>query len=185
MPLPSASSKSGTRPRPSSEVGRPAERRWLWGPRSGLGLLIALAVLVADQSSKWWLLEVYRIAERGRTAVLPFVDLVFVKNLGISYGLGAGLLSQTLLAAAALAAALALCLWLARPVTGRLMAASIGLIIGGAVGNAIDRLWLGGVADFVLLHAYGWSWYVFNVADAAIVAGVAGLLYELLGGESQ
>ena len=53
------------------------------------------------------------------------------------------------------------------------------------VGNAIDRLWLGGVADFVLLHAYGWSWYVFNVADAAIVAGVAGLLYELLGGESQ
>jgi signal peptidase II len=54
----------------------------------------------------------------------------------------------------------------------------VGLIIGGAIGNAIDRLWLGCVADFYLLHAYGYSWYVFNIADAAIVAGVVGLLYD-------
>lgn len=58
------------------------------------------------------------------------------------------------------------------------MAVSLGLIIGGAVGNGIDRVLLGGVADFFLLHAFGYSWYVFNIADVAIVAGVAGLLYD-------
>jgi signal peptidase II len=137
-----------------------------------------------DQLSKWWMLDILRIEEKKRVAVLPFLDLVFVKNLGISYGLGAGTLSQATLAAAAFLASLALCVWLARGATNPVMTVSIGLIIGGAVGNAIDRLYLGGVADFVLLHAFGWSWYVFNIADAAIVAGVAGLLYDLLRSES-
>ena len=71
--------------------------------------------------------------------------------------------------------------WLARGVTERLVAASLGLIMGGAAGNAIDRLVLGGVADFFSLHAFGFYWYVFNVADAAIVAGVLGLLYNSFG----
>ena len=70
--------------------------------------------------------------------------------------------------------------WLARGAMNGLTAVSIGLLIGGAVGNAIDRLHLGGVADFFLLHAYGYSWYVFNIADTAIVAGVIGLLYDSL-----
>ena len=61
-----------------------------------------------------------------------------------------------------------------------LTATSVGLLIGGAIGNAIDRLHLGGVADFFLLHAFGYSWYVFNIADVAIVAGVAGLLFDAL-----
>ena len=65
------------------------------------------------------------------------------------------------------------------------MAVSLALIIGGAIGNAIDRLRIGGVADFFSLHAYGYYWYVFNIADVAIVAGVAGLLYESFLGESQ
>lgn len=64
------------------------------------------------------------------------------------------------------------------------MAISLGLIIGGAIGNAIDRLRLGGVADFFSFHAYGFHWYVFNIADVAIVAGVLGLLYESFRGES-
>lgn len=155
-----------------------AKPGWLWGPFSRLGLSIALATLVIDQAHKWWMLTVYRIAEKGRVAVLPFLDLVYVKNLGISYGLGAGIIGQGVLAAFALAAALGLSVWLARGAGNRLMAVSIGLLLGGAVGNAIDRLHLGGVADFFLLHAYGYSWYVFNIADAAIVAGVAGLLYD-------
>jgi len=62
----------------------------------------------------------------------------------------------------------------------RLLALSLGLIAGGAIGNAIDRAIYGAVADFISLHAYGFYWYVFNVADAAIVAGVAGLLYDTL-----
>ena len=166
-------------------MGNEAKRGWIWGPRSLLGLQGAAVTCLADQLSKWWMLDVYRIQEKGRVPVLPFVDLVFVKNLGISYGLGAGALSQATLAAGAFLAAIALGVWLARGANNTVATFSIGLIIGGAIGNAIDRLYLGGVADFVLLHAYGWSWYVFNVADAAIVAGVAGLLYDLVRSESQ
>jgi signal peptidase II len=99
-------------------------------------------------------------------------------GLWISYGIGAGTLGQTALAVFALLAALVLSVWLARGANNRLMAGSLGMIIGGAIGNAIDRLHLGGVADFFLLHAFGYSWYVFNIADVAIVAGVIGLLYE-------
>ena len=67
-----------------------------------------------------------------------------------------------------------------RRITSPLAAASIGLIIGGAVGNAIDRIAYGAVADFFSLHAFGFEWYVFNIADTAIVAGVLGLLYDSL-----
>ena len=69
-------------------------------------------------------------------------------------------------------------IWLARSGTGRLMAVSLGLIIGGAVANGIDRVVLGGVADFFSLHIGSFYWYIFNLADVAIVAGVAGLLYD-------
>jgi len=89
-----------------------------------------------------------------------------------------------LLALKAIAAVL-LWIWLARA-SSRLTAVALGLIIGGAVGNAIDRAAYGAVADFVLLHvtteSFNFKWYVFNLADAAIVAGVAGLLYETLAG---
>ena len=154
---------------------------WLWGRWSRLGMSVALAVLILDQAHKWWMLAVYRIAEKGRVAIAPFLDLVFVKNLGVSYGVGAGQLGQPALAAFAVLASGAMAVWLARSATGWLMAASLGAIIGGAVGNAIDRLLLGGVADFFSLHAFGYYWYVFNVADVAIVAGVVGLLYDSFG----
>jgi signal peptidase II len=151
---------------------------WLWGPWSRLGLAVAAATLVIDQAHKWWMMIVYRIEDKGRVTVTPFLDLVFVKNLGISYGIGAGALGQAALAVFAILAVLALTVWLARGANNRLIAGSLGLIIGGAIGNAIDRLHLGGVADFFLLHAFGYSWYVFNIADVAIVAGVVGLLYD-------
>lgn len=128
------------------------------------------------------MIEIYRIAEKDRVAVTPFLDLVFVINKGVSYGLfyqgDQG--GQNLLAAFAFLAVLALTVWLARGAANSLMAISIGFIIGGAISNAIDRLHLGGVADFISLHAFGFYWYVFNVADIAIVAGVVGLLYESL-----
>jgi signal peptidase II len=76
-------------------------------------------------------------------------------------------------------ASLALTVWLAR-LESRLTAIAIGLIIGGAIGNAIDRILYGAVADFFSFHAFGYQWYVFNVADTAIVAGVVGLLYDSL-----
>ena len=157
-----------------------APRGWLWGPYSRLGLVVALAAIVLDQANKWWMLDVYGIAERGRVAVTPFLDLVYVKNIGISYSLfdQASYEGQLMLAGFGVLATLALWVWLSRGGTNRLMAVSLGLIMGGAIGNAIDRVRLGGVADFFSLHAFGYYWYVFNIADVAIVAGVAGLLYD-------
>jgi signal peptidase II len=136
--------------------------------------------MAVDQAHKAWMLLVYRIQDLGRVTVTPFLDLVFVKNTGVSYGLFTqdSREGQWLLAGFAVIAVLAMAVWLARGVTDRLVAVSLGLIMGGAAGNAIDRVLLGGVADFFSLHAFGFYWYVFNIADVAIVAGVAGLLYD-------
>jgi signal peptidase II len=157
-------------------------RSWIWGPYSRLGLIVFLITVGLDQAHKWWMLEVYQIAERGRVTVTPFLDLVFVKNIGISYSMfdQESFAGQIMLALFGVVATLALWVWLARGATGRLLAVSLGLIMGGAIGNAIDRVTIGGVADFFSLHAFGYYWYVFNIADVAIVAGVIGLLYDSL-----
>jgi signal peptidase II len=132
------------------------------------------------------MLDIYGIEAKGRVEVTPFLDLVFVKNIGVSYSLfnQESTEGQYLLVAFAIVASTGLWFWLNWVKGSRLMAISLGLIIGGALGNAIDRLRIGGVADFFSLHAYGFHWYVFNIADVAIVAGVIGLLYESFRGES-
>jgi signal peptidase II len=159
----------------------------LWGPLTRFGLLVALMAAVIDQAVKLWLLFVVDLGGRGIVSIAPFLDLVLTWNTGISYGLfrQEGPLGQwALLALKAIAVAL-LWIWLSRAVS-RLTALSLGLIIGGAVGNAIDRFAYGAVADFVLFHvstaSFSFKWYVFNLADVAIVAGVIGLLYETLAG---
>src|SRR5262245_28806241 len=177
MRRPCASSTRVESRRPSSAM----LKSWFWGPLSPLGLGVALVTLIADQAQKAWMLYVYDIGSKGTVVVTPFFDLVLVWNRGISYGLlpqdsALGRLGLILFAACA---SLALAAWLAR-VESRLTAVSIGLIIGGAVGNAIDRIAYGAVADFFSLHAFGLQWYVFNLADVAIVAGVVGLLYDSL-----
>jgi signal peptidase II len=153
---------------------------WLWGPWSPLAAVVVAVTAVLDQAHKWWMLKVVRIELGQRIEVTPFFDWYFVINKGVSYGMAAGDVGQGLLVMFSLAASVALMVWLAVAGTGRLMALSLGLIVGGAIGNAIDRLIHGGVADFFSLHAYGFYWYVFNVADVAIVAGVLGLLYDSL-----
>ena len=164
----------------SASGGESGFRRWLWGPYSRLALKVALAILVIDQAHKWWMLLVYRIEEKGRVVVTPFFDLVFVKNTGISYSLldQSSYAWQMVLALFSVLVSAALWAWLAAAGTGRLMAWALGLIIGGALGNGLDRLLIGGVADFFSFHAFGFYWYVFNIADVAIVAGVAALLYD-------
>jgi len=152
---------------------------WIWGPLSALGLPVAAFVVLLDQANKAWMIYIYDIGARGIVTITPFFDLVLVWNKGISYGL---LTQETdlgrwALIAFAFVASLALGLWLAH-ITTRLAAISIGLIIGGAIGNAIDRILYGAVADFFSLHAFGLDWYVFNIADVAIVVGVIGLLYD-------
>ncbi len=161
---------------------------YLWGHLSGLGLAIAAITCLADQASKFWLLNDFDLANRGSVAVTPFVDLVLTWNTGISYGLfpQQGTAGAWALFAFKAAAVIFLWVWLTRAST-RLTALALGLIIGGAVGNALDRAHWPGVMDFVLFHietaGFSFRWYVFNLADVAIVAGVVGLLYEsLLGG---
>ncbi len=153
---------------------------WFWGPYSRLGLWFAFLTFVIDQLHKWWMLLIYDIRNKGRVEITPFFDLIYVKNTGISYSLldQDSYTGQLALSAFAVFASLGLWMWLAKAGTNRLMAISLGLLIGGALGNALDRLILGGVADFFSFHAYGYYWYVFNIADVAIVAGVIGLLYE-------
>jgi signal peptidase II len=157
----------------------------LWGPLSRIGLLAALTTAAADQALKLWLLYIFDLPARGVVPVAPFLDLVLIWNKGISYGLfqQEGPFGQWALLGLKLAAVILLWVWLARS-ESRLTACSLGLIIGGAMGNAIDRLhWLDrGVMDFLLLHltvgGQRYNWYVFNWADTAIVAGVIGLLLD-------
>jgi signal peptidase II len=156
-----------------------------WGALSAFGLTIAIVTGILDQASKLWLLDGFDLAERGRVALTPFLDLVVIWNTGISYGLfqQQGLSTLWALLAFKVAAVVLLWIWLARA-SSRLTALALGLIIGGAIGNAIDRLHWPGVMDFVLFHvetaSWRFTWYVFNLADIAIVAGVIGLLYDSL-----
>ena len=152
-------------------------------PRLRSGLIAAVAVLVLDQATKLWLLFVFDIARRDAVRVTPFFDLVLAWNTGISYGWfqtesAAG---QAVLLAIKAIAVIVLAIWMARSQT-RTATVALGLIIGGAVGNAIDRFAYGAVVDFALFHVQigekTFNWYVFNLADSAIVAGVAALLYD-------
>ena len=155
----------------------------MWGPLTRLGLVVAVVSAAIDQASKLWLLYVFDLPGRAPVRVTPFLDLVMAWNKGISYGLFQldGRFWQGLLLAITAAAVVLLTVWLARA-RSWLTAVALGLIIGGAAGNAVDRLLYDAVADFVLFHitteTIRFNWYVFNMADAAIVAGVAGLLYE-------
>ena len=147
------------------------------------GIIAALAVIALDQASKLWLLRVFDIVHRGAVKVTPFFDLVLAWNTGISYGWfqNEGAVGQAILLSVKAVAVIVLAIWMARS-RSRLATLALGLIIGGAIGNAIDRLAYGAVVDFALFHIQiggkAFDWYVFNLADVAIVAGVAGLLYD-------
>jgi len=147
-------------------------------PRS-LGILVALATLAADQANKLWLIDVFHIAEHQPVRLAPFFDVVYARNPGVSYSLLSAHtdLGRWALLAGTLAATLIIGVWLWRAASG-LVSFGLGLIVGGALGNACDRLFYGAVSDFYYFHAGNFSWYIFNLADCAIVAGVALLLYD-------
>ena len=141
------------------------------------GFVLALVGVVVDQAHKAWMLGPFAIDEKGRVAVTSFLDLVMVWNRGVSYGLLTqhGDFGRWVLVLVGIGGAVLFGWWLLQ--TRRLLSsAALGLIIGGAMSNVIDRLVHGAVADFFLLHAGGFEWYVFNLADVWIVAGVVGLL---------
>jgi signal peptidase II len=149
-----------------------------------LGLTAVVIALVADQASKLWLLEIFDIRARQPVHVLPFFDLVITWNRGVSYSLFQAHteFARWSLFAFTIVVTIVLAVWMWRA-ANKLLGAGLGLIVGGALGNAIDRAAYGAVADFAhfFVDTERWgrvSWYVFNIADVAIVAGVALLLYE-------
>jgi signal peptidase II len=152
-------------------------------PHLRLGVIVAMATLLLDQASKFWLVRVFDIARRGTVKLTPFFDLVLAWNQGISFGWfqNDGTAAQIVLMAVKAVAVVVLAVWMVRSRT-LVATVALGLIIGGAIGNGIDRLAYGAVVDFALFHVQigenTFNWYVFNLADVAIVAGVAALLYE-------
>ena len=146
----------------------------------GLGAIVALLVLAADQASKAWILYGLDLPHLGRVDLVPTLSLTMVWNRGVTFGmLQAGAAGAWILAVVALCVVVALGVWLRRA-EHWLTALAIGAIAGGAVGNVIDRLRFGAVVDFIHFHVGDWSWYVFNVADAAIVCGVGALVLDSL-----
>jgi signal peptidase II len=144
-----------------------------------IGLVAAFAAVALDQGYKYWALYVGDVATRQPLRLAPFLDIILVWNPGISYSLfpADSLRARYVLLAVALTATalLALWLWHTRQVWTSI---ALGLLVGGALGNAIDRYCYGAVADFFLFHVGRFSWYVFNIADVAIAVGVAILVLE-------
>lgn len=148
-------------------------------PARRFGLATVLIVFVADQLLKCWLLYSVCLAENGPFDVTSFLTIVLAWNRGISYGLfqqGTDL-GRWFLVVISFVAAVWLWRWMWRS-HDRLTVLSLALIIGGALGNGVDRAVYGAVVDFVHFHWGRFSWYIFNIADVAIVVGVVGLLYE-------
>jgi signal peptidase II len=146
------------------------------------GFLAAGLALIFDQLAKNLLLYGLNFRDLGPAAridVTPFLDLVMVWNRGVSYGLFAaeGMLGTLVLTVFSLCAVAGLSWWLSTA-ERQLLGLGLGLVVGGALGNVIDRLIYGAVADFFHFHAFGRDWYVFNVADAAITVGVVFLILD-------
>jgi len=146
----------------------------------GRGLAVAAAAAMLDQASKAMVLAFF--GEPGcaihRAQITPFFDLVLTCNPGVSFGLfnRAGV-NSLIFSLAALVIALILVLWLGR-VRATFLAVAIGLVIGGAIGNVVDRLRFGAVIDFLDFHLASWHWPAFNLADSAICLGVAAMLVD-------
>lgn len=156
----------------------------LAGPLTLYGSAFALLALLVDQGTKLAVLHGVDFGVEGKVYVTPFFDIVYAWNTGISYGLfSQGVDGWWLLGGLKVLASIFFWFWLART-ERHLEAAALGLLIGGALGNAIDRAVHGAVFDFVSLHAFGYYWYVFNLSDVAIVVGVGLLLYDSFRGDA-
>ncbi|EME70213.1 lipoprotein signal peptidase [Paramagnetospirillum caucaseum] len=154
------------------------------------GLSVAGLIILLDQLSKYWIIEKVMRPEgvdgtpfhsATRIEVLPFFDLVMAWNRGVSFGIGnsGGEWNAVILSALAVAICVGMAVWLAKAETLPLQLA-LGGIIGGALGNVIDRARFGAVADFLDVHVAGYHWPAFNVADSAITIGAVFLIADSL-----
>jgi signal peptidase II len=146
-----------------------------------LGLTVALLWFAADQLSKSWVIEHLLGSPERIVLVTSFFNLVLGWNRGVSFGMLSGLaLAPWTLALLAVVVAGGLLVWLCRT-DSWLVSAGLGLVIGGALSNAHDRLRYGAVTDFLDFHVAGWHWPAFNLADTGIVCGVAALVLDGFG----
>lgn len=169
MPSPDPGSRAGADRGPGNGSPQQALRK------AAPALVLALAILVADQLTKWWMLTL--LAEPPRMIeVTGYFNLVLVRNPGLSFGMfgGLGEAGRFILSAVVLLVTAVLVVWLLRA-TSSLVRFALAAVIGGAFGNLVDRLLHGAVIDFLDFHLAGWHWPAFNLADSAIVLG-AGLL---------
>jgi len=145
------------------------------------GLVALVGVLLADQASKYWILYDFDLPRKGTVEVLPFLNFTMVWNHAVTFGMlgGLGRSGPLVFCTVALLAVLVLLFMLTR-VRKAWICVAVGAIAGGAVGNVIDRLQYGAVVDFLHAHAFGHSWYVFNVADSGIVCGVIAWMIDSL-----
>ncbi|KQW73412.1 signal peptidase II [Phenylobacterium sp. Root77] len=155
---------------------------------SKLGLAaygLAAFVILADQLSKYWILYVYDLPSRFSTPIAGPFSLTMVWNRGVSFGLfrADADLARWLLTIFSIGVAIALAIWV-RKTDRPLLSLGLGLVIGGAIGNAIDRIRFGAVVDFLDFQRLGFFPWVFNVADSAITVGVVFLLLDSLRKES-
>ena len=145
------------------------------------GALVALLVFLADRASKWGIVDILDLANRKPVEIFPFLDLAMVWNKGISLGLfqADNAAGQWILIGLTSAVSIAIGFWLYQA-KSNFLSVALGLVLGGAIGNIWDRIQYGAVADFFHFHVGAWSFYVFNVADAAITLGVILLIWDAL-----
>ncbi|MDI2090536.1 signal peptidase II [Commensalibacter oyaizuii] len=154
-------------------AGSRKSKKWIFG------LVMILVVLICDQLSKYWILNIVHLPEKKSIVTFPFMNFTMVWNTAITFGMlgQLGSWGPVIFTVVALVIASGLFIWMVR--SHKIwVTMSLGAIVGGALGNIIDRLRFGAVVDFIHLHVGGWSWYVFNVADSAIVCGVCVLLMD-------
>lgn len=154
------------------------------------GLIVALAVIVLDQLSKWWIVEkvmrpdgvdVTPFFSPLRIELTPFFNLVMTWNRGVSFGImnNDGDWNAIFLSVLSIVIVVGLAIWL-RKAQSVILALGLGAIIGGALGNVVDRVRWGAVADFLDFHVMGHHWPAFNVADSAITVGAVILVLDAL-----
>lgn len=157
-------------------IPSPASKRHL-----RLGLVVAVVAFLLDQASKLWFVDHLKLAEiEGGIEVFPVFKLVMVWNYGVSFGMfsnGDDASRRWILIGIAAIITLFMLIWLWKS-RDRVLSLGLGLVIGGAIGNVVDRLRWGAVADFFYFHYEEWYWPAFNIADSAIFIGVVLLCWD-------
>jgi signal peptidase II len=163
-----------------NKSGCPEKCALLSNCRFFMGIGLATVIFLLDQLSKWVVLNQVMVPPHT-LSITSFLNIVLAWNRGVSFGLlsSGNPYAPWILAMVAFVFTTVLIVWIWKAET-KLTALALGFVLGGAVGNLSDRLRFGAVTDFLDFHAYGYHWYTFNIADAAIVGGAALILFEYM-----